>query len=162
MRVAIRTAAVSTLALLLALGCSSDDPYDPGGGNPNQSSMSGTIDGAAWTATIINAARSGSATITVSVSGRDAQNRQIDLTLVGATGTGTFSVGSGQPLSATFQFGDQAWAGHLSGASGSITLTTLTSTHMVGSYNITLVPLTSSATGNRVIVGTFTAHFGQT
>jgi hypothetical protein len=59
--------------------------------------------------------------------------------------------------------GSQAWVGHLTGASGSVVLSSLSATSMIGTFDVTLTAQTpTGATGTRRLVGSFTGFFGQT
>jgi hypothetical protein len=147
---------ITTPALLVATlsinACNySTDPY-----NNNDTVMNGTIEGSAWAAINPAAERSGTSTVSVLVFGSDAQDREISVTVVGATTSSspvTYQVGAGQPAVVSLTIGTQQWPGTGAvGATGSVTLTTLTSSSMQ--------PLTESgATGTRHLIGTFTAYF---
>jgi hypothetical protein len=154
----------AVLVLSAAVACSGDDgtgPDDNNNNNNNNSTMTASIAGANFTPSVILAARSGN---DLSIFGRDAANTQIDIFIDEATGAGTFSIGNGAPATVTLSTQNgQVWVGHLAGATGSVIITTLTSQHMVGSFNVTLQPQTATgATGTRVVSGTFTGYFGQT
>ena len=148
-----------TIALVMgSASCSGDDNPGPTG-NQNTSTISMTIEGAAFTPTVVLAARSGN---TASITTTDAAGKQVTITINTGNSAGTFTVSSG---SAAVQLivGSQAWVGHLTGASGSVILSSLSATTMIGTFDITLTAQTpTGATGTRRLVGSFTGVFGQT
>lgn len=158
--------AVLALAFLVSMSaCSGDNGAnddDDGNGNGNgngTATMSGTIDGEAWTATVVLMARSGNI---VGISGRDAAGREIVMELRDVTGAGSVTIGGNSDSTVRLQIGSDAWVGHREGAGGEVVLTTLTDTHVTGTFDVTVVPQTTGATGTRVVEGTFNGDFGQT
>lgn len=149
----------SMFGLLLVVGCSdSSGPND--NTPPPQSVMSATVNGNPWAGATVLAARSGNV---VSISGRDLLYREIIISISGVTTAGQFAIGSGSTVSVQYVAGTSVWVGHLVGATGSVDITTLTSTHMTGSFTVVLAPQAATgALGTMTISGTFTGYFGQT
>jgi hypothetical protein len=86
----------------------------------------------------------------------DAQARSIAFAFF-TTGPGAFPVSQTPGYNATYVEGSAGWgaAQGLSGSSGSVTLTTLTASHAVGTYNFVMIPSTGGATGTRSLAGSF-------
>lgn len=138
-------------------GCGGDDNGGPTG-NQNTSTLSMTIDGATFTSTVVLAARSGN---TASITATDAAGKQFTMTISTGNSTGPFTVSSGA-AAVQLIVGSQAWVWHLAGASGSVILTSLSATTMIGTIDVTLTAQTpTGATGTRRLVGSFTGNFGQ-
>jgi hypothetical protein len=151
---------VMMATLFVALGCSDSKTEPEQQHNHDFGTMSGTINGAAWTGSTVIAARSGT---TVSMTGRDAQDREIIITITGVSSSGSFATGPGGAAAVSYRTGNQAWVGHLAGASGAVTLSTLTSTGTSGTFAVVLQPQgATGATGTITLAGTFNVHFGQT
>jgi hypothetical protein len=98
----------------------------------------------------------------MSIFGRDAQDRTITISITGAAGAGTFNVGLGEAATVVLNIGSDAWASHRPGSTGSVVINTLQPGYMIGTYDVTLGPLTTGAVGTKRVVGTFTGYFGQT
>lgn len=146
-------------ALLFVVACSDSSGPEEQPPPQNQNTMTATINGNGWTGTTVLAVRSGNS---VSISGRDAQDREIVISISGVTAGGGFAIGPGAPATVQYRVGDQTWVGHLNGATGSVNIGTLTSTHMIGTFTLLLMPQANGATGTMTISGNFTAYFGQT
>jgi hypothetical protein len=151
---------VMMATMLVAIGCSDSKTEPEQEHNHDFGTMAGTINGAAWTGSTVIAARSGT---TVSMTGRDAQNREIIITITGASSSGSFDTGPGGAAAVSYTVGGQAWVGHLTGATGAVILSTLTSTDTSGTFVVVLQPqVATGATGTITLAGSFTVHFGQT
>lgn len=122
--------------------------------------MSARIDGAQWTATAVT---------TVSNA-----NNILSVGAANATSTVAFAVQN--PSVGTFPINGQsfhnaqvtlipsgstaAWVASAAGGTGTIIITTLTSTTVAGSFSFTAVPTSSPATGNKVVTdGLFNLTF---
>lgn len=146
---------VCILAAALA-ACGGSKSTSPGGNN-NLPAVSAKINGAAWqpsiAVTAINAA-AGLYSITASqVSG--ANNYTMVFALYNIKGPGTYPLGVGPNV-----FGGTAtlsrppsggWTTPLNGASGEITITTLTATRLVATFSFTADPITSGTTGTMTV-----------
>ena len=156
---------LTLIATVAALGCGGGDDDDNGnptgplpGGTAN-GSMTATIGGASWRSigavsvtrqqqqNIIGFAGTGSAGSTTYA---------VSISIVNATGPGThnlnvFAGGDGS----TLIVGNSAalgWATAAQGGSGTLTITSLTSNRIVGTFSGTLAPAGHSA-GNLVVAG---------
>lgn len=138
-----------TIALAALSGCgSSTQPSGPGNGP-----LTAKLDGAAWSATNVVATYPSGI---LAVAGTDAQGRTIGFAIGPTTATGTFAVGptSGVNASLTEVSGSsvQSWHAVQTSGSGSVTLTTITPNHAVGTFQFTVVPVPEGgATGTRAI-----------
>jgi hypothetical protein len=144
---------------LLVTSCSGDSGVDPIGGAPLSGTMTAVIDGSPWSATsdLRGLIHLGAAGFT----GTDGQGRTISIGVTVTEGTGTFTVG--QPLgpNSTLAFGPNVWVAGSGTGSGSVTLSTVTGTRLVGTFQFEWVataegqtPETRSVTG-----GTFDLTF---
>lgn len=96
-----------------------------------------------------------------------AGERTMSIRLTNMTGAGTYTLSAtgalrsieltGSPTSQT-----ATWASQPAGGSGSVTITSVTATRIVGSYSATLVPTGGGATGNLTVSGTFDFGRGAT
>ena len=149
--------------LLLAVAACGKDATSPQNSVSNpvvlaKGSMGARIDGAAWNATLAVSAVNSNGII--AIAGNDGTH-----TLgfgLAANGTGTFTIG---PLSATngllIQSGGAAWTANLARGSGTVTITSLTSTAVAGTFSFTLLPSPGTpANANKVISdGVFNIKF---
>jgi hypothetical protein len=145
-------AAIATLP-----GCGGDDnPAGPGADGP----MSATIDGESWTAggfalaqTVPNVPGAFILTGTEAfVAGREL--RSMTLTLYSIAGAGTYPLGvnlmvpGGNAIVANTTSG---WGTPLSGAAGTITITTFSETRIAGTFSFVASATTGSATGSATV-----------
>lgn len=120
------------------------------------STFGGTLGGAAWNAaTVVMVAAPATGTLAVGASNNV---YSINVTISGITGSGTYTLGTG--VSRTVQLSvlgtTQVWGGTAAGGSGSVVITSVTSTRVKGSYDVTLQPAASGgATGTKTLAGTF-------
>ncbi|CAN5867630.1 hypothetical protein BH23GEM9_BH23GEM9_29450 [soil metagenome] len=120
--------------------------------------MTARVDGQQWTAVDLSVAafpgQSGSFTITGTESVNNA-SRSINLALYNVRGTGTYPLGVSSVIvggRAQFSESGVVWATPNNGASGSVTLTTLTPTRIAGTFEyIAQLSSGSSATQSRSI-----------
>jgi hypothetical protein len=147
------------LRLLLAgsaatvLACS-----DNGAGPNGNGTITAKIDGVSW-----NASAEVQATYiayVLAIGGLDSQARTVVLSIPSVMGTGTFALTAGQPAFATVTFGAQTWSSALTGGTGSVTISTLTGSHAIGTFNFTAPANTGGATGTKVVTsGTFDVRY---
>jgi len=152
---------LTVLSVLLA-ACGGSNTGPSGGGI---GTFSATIDGVAWVSDASAVQVTGNQTVPgtqlilgTKINGQDYVNVTLALGYISATGTyplgvnqGTTAGGSG---AVTAQQGGVLglWNTGFSGSAGTITITSLTSTRMAGTFQFTAPPaLGSSATGNRVV-----------
>lgn len=153
---ALALAATTTLA-----ACGSDDPTGPGGGGGGSKSMQASVEGQQWTANplAITAVWNQEAEV-LTFAGNSLQsgtNTQINITLVGVDGPGTYQLGpafTGTQALLTITQGTtpSSWTTVLSPATGSVTVATLTGTRVAGTFSFTgqAAPGTA-ATGQRTV-----------
>jgi hypothetical protein len=165
-----------TIGMLLALAvpaCSSsddpndpNDPNDPGGQNNSEFFLRGQVDGA-WTAESVFGAIVGLGSFTFSGGKNTGTNPYlISFTMYNIPGPGTYPLGTGSTVAgggvamATQVTNPiQAWVTPLSGADGSITITTLNNQRVAGTFNVTVAPLSSTTLSKTVTNGEFVVPF---
>jgi hypothetical protein len=146
--------------VLLSACSGGDGPTDPddgnNGGNNGTTGMSATIDGQAWSAgaNFVTAAAlnqvSGSYII-MGVPTGSANSVTMLINFVTKTGTYPLGVdGASVPGGFASVSGGGIWTTPFSGAAGSITISTITSSRIAGNFQFTAVG-TSGATGTRVV-----------
>jgi hypothetical protein len=148
----------STLLLLAAVACSSDNT--DGNNNNGNGTMSATIDGQAWTGNLATAATYQNNILAFAGTNN---SFQINITLTGVTGTGTITLGSGQlsiATVATVSTTPQTWLTSSTGGSGSVVITSLSSTGAAGTFSFTGVAAGGGATGTKAVTsGQFNVTF---
>ncbi|HEX7122951.1 MAG TPA: DUF6252 family protein [Gemmatimonadaceae bacterium] len=128
-----RFAAAATLALL---ACGDDD--DPAGPNaPLNGSLTAVVDGQQWTATTIAADYLGQIGALV-IAGSDAAGLGIAFS-VPTDDVGTFTVQTTPGMNATVTAGGVGWLAVAGTGSGTVTISTLTSSRAVGTFSFVLV-----------------------
>ena len=163
---------VALMAAIAVLGCGGGDdddngnPTGPPTGGAANGTMSAQIGGASWRSIgAINVSRQPQQnTIAFAGSGSAGSTTYaVSISIANATGTGThnlnvFAGGDGS----TLIIGNSAalgWASAGQGASGTLTITSLTTNRIVGTFSGTLSPAGHSA-GNLVVTsGTFDVTF---
>ena len=156
MRVARSPFGLIVVATSLVLAsCKSSTDTDNNNGN-NDRIVTATVDGSVFTTTVVIAVNVNNQ---ISITARDAQNREITLEIADATQATAYPIGPDQPNNARFNAGNDAWVGHRTNAQGAITLSSVTATRAIGAFTLVLVPQTTGATGTRTIVGTFDVTF---
>ena len=151
------TRILSSICVLSVIACGSDST-SPGSNNCS-CPLSASVNGAAW----CSAAPTGRYTNSiVAVAGIDnSLTSSIGFGFV-ATAPGTYSVafGNNNAGSATFTKNGQGWTSGLAGGSGSVTLTTLTANHIVGTFSFNAAPSNGGATGTiQITNGQFNITF---
>lgn len=148
--------ALALVALGLSVACGGSGPNGPTGGNGG--SMSATINGTAWTAdpVLIQAPTPqkqghyplyGARLVGQSSNG-------VQLNLIGIPGPGTYPLGTSGGVSGgviSLNEGSAVWTTPLSGAAGTVTITTLTSTRAAGTFQFVAEPAVGGATGTRTV-----------
>lgn len=146
---------LALLALALVMACGDDGGSPPVGAGR----MTASIDGTAFSGTLaVTAVRSGTVLI---ISAVGSNTRQLSLNLVGVSTTGNVAIGAGSASMGQYFLGTQTWVSSLVGGSGTVVLTTLTTTHAAGTFTFTAIPSApTGATGNKAITsGTFDVSF---
>lgn len=151
---------VPFIALLSAAACGGSSSSSITGTNNNSSApMSATIDGAAWSTPVPQGVYRNSI---LSIAGIDLGITASVGFAVAATKTGTYSVAYGNSAggSATITKTGKGWGSALPGGTGSVTITTLTANHAVGTFVFDAVPASGGATGTvHVTDGKFDVTF---
>ncbi|HWN80474.1 MAG TPA: DUF6252 family protein, partial [Candidatus Udaeobacter sp.] len=139
-----------------ALGCGDDDPTGPGG-NGGGNIYRATIDGASWSAVSSTIQVTGGIEPrlgTIVISGGNTSGDAVILTLsfIGGTGTYPLGVNPGTNAGGSGSVFDSpnTWLTPLSGAAGSVVITTRTATRIAGTFEFTAEPL--GASGADVVV----------
>lgn len=151
-----RIPAVLALALALTAACgkSSTGPSTPVLVN---GSFTAKVDGANFNA--VTAAVSTSGNIT-SVGASNASGESIGFAWQGTT-PGTYSIAQLAPHNGIYIAGSASWVASVVGGSGTITITTQTSSRVAGTFSFTMVPSSgTTASGNKnVTQGSFDLTF---
>ena len=152
-----RLAALVLSLAVLATACSDNDPTDPGNNTTTlaNGTFSGTVNGSPY--------RPASVTVTsnsglVVFAAADAAGRGFSFA-VSTTQPGTFDVTASTGASAAWVEGTNTWAASPVAGSGTVTISTLTASHLVGSFNVILAGSSAGAAGTRVVVGSFDITF---
>jgi hypothetical protein len=123
----------------------------------NNGGVSASIDGTPFTALIAFGTYTGNVLTIGGLSG----STSINLTVPNVTTTGTLSLASGQAGIAEVDVNAQNWSTSVTGGTGSITVTSISSTQASGTFTFS-APATvgSGATGTKVVTnGVFTVAF---
>lgn len=146
--------------VLLLVACGGGSPTGPSGppSLPGGGSATATVDGQALGGfTLANATHAFSGGYTISLTQTQGTvGRSITLSLMNIPGPGTYPLGTGAGVSGgtgIYVDAGAGWTTPLSGEAGTITLTTLTDTRIVGSFAFTADQVTGGATGSRAITG---------
>lgn len=122
------------------------------------SKLTATMNGVPFAAGSAASSLPGGASPTLTLTGNNLE-RTISISLANVTAPGTYTLGTspvrtiqvtGAPGSLT-----ATWASQATGGSGTVTITSITSTRIVGNFNATLVPLGGGATNNLTVTGNF-------
>ncbi len=153
--------ALSSMVLLSALGCggSSTGPDSNTGSNSCSTPLSATVNGVAWCSPLPQVTTQHSI---VSFAGFDIGITSSIAMAFAATGPGTYSLAFGNSTGgfATYVRGGQGWTSGLTGGTGSVTVTTLTANHIVGTFVFDAVASNGGATGTvHVTNGQFNITF---
>lgn len=144
---------VLSAALLSVVSCGGSSTGPNSSGSTSCSTpLSATVNGVAWCGPLPQATVSASI---VSIAGFDSGiTSSIGLAFV-ASAPGTYSLAFANANfgSATFSKAGQGWTSGLAGGTGSVTLTTLTAHHIVGTFAFDAVPSNGGASGTIHVVG---------
>ena len=144
-----------------AAACGSSNPAGGGGGGGGSTtlangSLSGSIAGSSFSAnTAIAVIYIPGAPAILSVAASDSQGRLLGFALSLAS-TGTYSINDSSFAIFIVDIGAQQWQADafVAGGSGTITFTTFTTNHAVGSFSFTANPVAGTgATGSKSVTG---------
>jgi hypothetical protein len=151
----LRARALSAILLLSIAACGGSDSVTGTTSNcGTTTTISATIDGTAWCSPAAAASRGGTTNI-IAVAGIDlGLSASISFGVV-APATGTFSLAPGNSTfgSATITKSGKGWSSALPGGTGSVTFTTLTANHVVGTFAFDGVAASGGATGTVHVTG---------
>ena len=146
------TRLLSMIILSSATACGGSSTTTITGTNNNNSSapMSATIDGAAWSAQLPSASYTNNLVVVAGVD--NALTASVSFGF-GATAPGTYSLGFANPNGGTgiIVKSGKSWGTSLQGGTGSVTLTTLTAHHLVGTFTFNAVASGGGAAGTSVV-----------
>ncbi|HMC64323.1 MAG TPA: DUF6252 family protein [Gemmataceae bacterium] len=112
-------------------------PLPPAPGNVN-GTITALVDGVAWRGAFV--ARATNSSGILSLTGTDSDSRGIAIVVV-ANGPGTYSLNCcGNPNNANMTLGGQQWFTAVAGGTGSVTIASLTSTRVTGTFTMTMQP----------------------
>lgn len=146
MRVLSRSA-LAVVAMAVGAACGGGDGDGPEGPN-GSANMTAQVDGEEWRG-MANAARSAGGVYTIT--GADGTDG-LSIQLYNIPSTGTYPLGinaTGFGGTGIVSQPGAGWGTPLDGLSGSITITTLTDTRIVGTFHYTATPLNGSAVGTK-------------
>lgn len=152
----VRRLAGAVALTLVVAGCGGDS----GGPSGSDGTMSATIDGQPWNASLAVSATYSSNVL--GIGGTDGNSRQINITIPNVTTTGTINLGLGsQAVAVVVTSPTEAWASSLVGGSGSVVITELTSTGAKGTFTFTGIRATGTGgtTSKTVTNGQFDVTF---
>jgi hypothetical protein len=156
--------AVTCAALALA-ACSNDGGTDPDDDDFIDGTLTASVDGVGFTANLrATAVYSGNA-LTIDASQTTATgSKLIDLSVVNVTGPGTFTVTT---AGCSAVYGEivnsiaTSWGANSFQGTGTVVITHLTSTHVMGTFSFVALPLLSG-TGQRTVTnGTFSIELSS-
>lgn len=156
-----------SFAFMCAVGvaaCNGGNPASPSSaGDSGTGTMSATIDGAAFSASgagKVVATRAGGANF--SITGANTTGAQLAIIMAGVTLPGTYDIGAGGVGAATYSNASSTWLSATTGGTGTITFTTLTTTHATGTFSFVASPVVgTTATGPKfVTAGSFDVSLG--
>lgn len=143
------------LALLLATACGTGVDYERAPTGNGDGNLFATVDGASYSGSLnVQAIRTGNKIV---ITGFASNNRRLVLTLGSASAPGTFQLTVGGANIGDFYEAEKKWSSAVTGGSGTITFSVLTSRRGTGTFTFTAPAETATgATGTRVILaGTF-------
>ena len=145
----LRARALSATVLLSIAACGgSDSVTGTTVSCATSTTISATIDGTAWCSPAAGVSRAGNNSI-IAIAWIDlGLTASISFGVV-ASATGTFSVAFGNTTfgSATITKAGKGWSSALQGGTGTVTFSTLTANHVVGTFAFDAVPASGGATG---------------
>ena len=162
------------LALLLLVGTSSVMAFGSACGhtpmsnetNPDSTTSTGSVaasvEGSGFSASGQSSVTSSHANASsFSIVATNASGARISLLISGISTAGTYSMGASGLAAGVYTSGTSMWQSSLSGGSGSITFTTLTTKRAIGTFTFTGAPVVgTNASGNKTVTaGTFDITF---
>lgn len=119
----------------------------------------GTISGTAFGIGSMSAILTTGASPTLTIAASNVE-RNIVLSLTNMTGAGTYALSAASPVRTLQITGSPTsqtatWNSQGTGGSGTVIITSVTASRVVGSYTATLVPLAGGATGNLTVTANF-------
>jgi hypothetical protein len=149
-----RTVSVGFALLAIAAACGGSDSTSPNNTN-NQHVTNGTftaqINGTTWNAIgTASVTKSSSNFLVFSGAGPfGATTYALSFAIGGATGAGTYSLTYLNQSASTLIVvsPSNTWSSYVNGGSGTLTLTTLTANHIVGTFSADVAPGSSTTTG---------------
>ncbi len=151
----IAFAVVATLVSVTA-ACGGDPSFGPD--DPRNNTFDATIEGVAWTASTVSAEQSVAGIpgyLNFQGSSAGANPRTMAITLARIPGPGTYPLGmntqSATGGSVTMVEGSRSWLTPLSGAAGTVTITSLTSSRVVGTFQFVAVPFLGTSGGPQTV-----------
>lgn len=140
------TRVLSSAALLSLIACGGSSTAPGSGSNSCAAPLSATVNGVAWCSPLPQGTFQHSI---VSIAGFDTGITSSIAFAVAATVPGTYSLAFGNNTGgfATYVKNSQGWGSGLTGGTGSVTITTLTATHVIGTFVFDAVPSNGGATG---------------
>lgn len=155
-----KTFALAAMLGILACGGGSDDDGDPtgpppGGGGATNGTFSATLNGTAWAATgTVTVTRTSPNFIGIGGAGLGGGNAfSLIVGIANATGPGTHTLNlsaGGDGSSVIVGSSTTGYGTAFPGGTGSVTITSLTATRIVGTFSGTAIP--SSGTGANMVV----------
>ncbi len=139
---------VATLLLVALVACGGDDPA---GLNVTAGPLSARIDGVVYTAVSAFAVNSGGI---VGVGASNLSGEGLGFAFQGST-TGTYTIGPSIPTTANITFGSDVWSAGPGTGSGSVVVTTLTTTRVAGTFAFEVVSTTGTPAMRSITEGTF-------
>jgi hypothetical protein len=161
----LAVAAGLTIVVACSGGDSPTEPDNTGNGGGTGTRMTATIDGQAWSAStsagLVSALQFAPATGGYLIFGNEvtstgAPGSTMSFTVNNITGPGTYPLGVDAVsviggFAAITSSSGTAWTTPISGAAGSITITSLTTTHIAATFEFTATGSAGGATGSRVV-----------
>jgi hypothetical protein len=141
-----RVRLLSSAAILIGASCGGSSTGPSSSTNSCSTPLSATVNGAAWCSPLPQVVSSKSI---VSIAGFDTGITSSIAIAVTASSPGTYTLTFGNNIggSATYAKAGQGWSTGLAGGTGSVTITTLTANHVVGTFAFDAVPSNGGAAG---------------
>ena len=154
----LRAVALLTLA---SCGGGGGDSTGPGGSSSGTAAITATIDGAAWSSSRASAAVYQGQILTFN--GTDGTTT-VSLVVSPVTGPGTFTLSTLNNVASNGLVvrGSQGWTSYAPGGTGTLTVTTLTTTRATGTFEFVAMPgagTAASVGARRVTAGRFDVTF---
>jgi hypothetical protein len=143
---------LATLLLVTLVACGGDDPAGP---DLTAGPLSARIDGVVYTAVSAFAVNSGGI---VAVGASNLSGEGLGFGFQGST-TGTYTIGPSIPTTANITTGSDVWSAGPGTGSGSVVITTLTSTRVAGTFAFEVVSTTGTPANRSITEGTFDVDF---